>query len=180
MQVKDMHPGQRVSIVCQDEGRLRLAWVLDTDWPSSDGKRRVAVAIDRPTPTGMLRPAAVRPYLIRTVADFERDETARLEHAARPRSPNLTRLFVPHVYFVQEAPDGFIKIGWTRGPVDGRLCTIQTGNPRTLVLLTAMRGALKDEQALHRRFAAHRVSGEWFHPAPELLAFIDEIKRSTP
>jgi hypothetical protein len=27
----------------------------------------------------------------------------------------------------------------------------------------------------HRRFAAHRLHGEWFTPAPELLDYIGEV-----
>lgn len=27
----------------------------------------------------------------------------------------------------------------------------------------------------HRRFAAHRTRGEWFAPAPELLAYIEGL-----
>ena len=32
------------------------------------------------------------------------------------------------------------------------------------------------ERALHARFAADRISGEWFRKSPALLALIDEIK----
>lgn len=32
------------------------------------------------------------------------------------------------------------------------------------------------EEDLHRRFAEHRIRGEWFHPADEILAFIEGLR----
>lgn len=80
------------------------------------------------------------------------------------------------VYFVREdAPDGRIKIGYTGGNPHVRIAALQTGNPRPLRLLVAIHGEATDEASMHARFAAFRVGGEWFAPAPELLGFIDGL-----
>lgn len=76
-----------------------------------------------------------------------------------------------HVYFVQ-AENGLIKIGVSNDP-RARLRSLQTGSPVDLTLLGAAPGRGREMEAeLHERFAAHRVRGEWFQPAPELIAYI--------
>lgn len=80
-----------------------------------------------------------------------------------------------YVYFIQAATLGLIKIGSAWLPTD-RLNTLQIGSPDVLRLLGVIRcpgEARGDEKALHRKFAAHRSHGEWFRPAPELMAYIE-------
>ena len=55
-----------------------------------------------------------------------------------------------------------IPVGMTLGPVE---------------LLASHLGDVAEEKALHARFAEHRVAGEWFHPAPDLLAHIASVHR---
>lgn len=77
------------------------------------------------------------------------------------------------VYFVRHGSDGPIKIGKTREDPGRRVGCLQTGNPVPLVLLAVVPGYSETEAQLHERFAEHRIAGEWFRAAPELLAFID-------
>lgn len=76
----------------------------------------------------------------------------------------------PCIYFVRGG--GLIKIGKT---VDLRLrlSGLQVGSPAPLevLLVLADTGAL--EEQLHRRFAKARAHGEWFHPDPKLLSYIE-------
>ena len=74
------------------------------------------------------------------------------------------------IYFVQ-AGDGHIKIGFAKD-VPSRLAELQTAHVVPLTLLAHVVGDRLQEAALHRRFAAGRVRGEWFRSSPELLAFI--------
>ncbi len=77
------------------------------------------------------------------------------------------------IYFVQADGVGHIKIGFTDGEDAAvRLATLQVGSPVPLRLLGVIRGTLSDEKDLHRRFAAHRVVGEWFKPVADLMALI--------
>lgn len=71
------------------------------------------------------------------------------------------------VYFIGEMPDGPIKIGIGIDP-EARLETLQTGNPRSLVLLGGMPGGINAERILHARFMAQRLRGEWFERSPLL------------
>lgn len=73
------------------------------------------------------------------------------------------------IYFIQADGLGHIKIGFTESTAEARLADFLTGSPVSLRLLGSIPGTAEDEKDLHRRFAAHRVHGEWFRPVPELL-----------
>ncbi|MDH6448225.1 hypothetical protein M2155_000633 [Streptomyces sp. SAI-119] len=71
------------------------------------------------------------------------------------------------------------KIGRANNPKT-RMETFQTGQPMTLSLLWVCEGNY--EAKLHRRFADHRVRGEWFdlsafgNPVEAVSSAVDEIK----
>lgn len=75
-------------------------------------------------------------------------------------------------YFVRCEETGKIKIGKSTG-VQERVRHLQTANPSRLTLLHVIDGDLETE--LHARFSQYRVryDGEWFHPASEILEFIE-------
>jgi hypothetical protein len=79
------------------------------------------------------------------------------------------------IYFVQVGwEDGPIKIGYSAN-LSQRISMLRVAAVNTRVwLLSAIPGDMQDEKALHRRFAAHRIRGEYFRPDRELLDFIDE------
>lgn len=78
----------------------------------------------------------------------------------------LDRTFV---YFVQAGEDGPIKIGVSNEPLS-RMAEMQTCMPHTLRMLAFHPGTRAEEQSLHKRLAAFRIRGEWFHPCEEVLA----------
>lgn len=80
----------------------------------------------------------------------------------------------PCVYFVREGDDGPIKIGHTNN-IRARLGNMRASNYRRLSLLVMVPGTRSDERLLHKRFAAHRIGGEWFEPVPELLSCIERL-----
>ncbi len=79
------------------------------------------------------------------------------------------------IYFIQCAT-GPIKIGHGTN-VEYRLSNLQMGNPNRLTLLTWFPCAdpQQTEVELHERFTAHRLRGEWFSPAPELVELVRQI-----
>lgn len=79
------------------------------------------------------------------------------------------------VYFIG-GDTGAIKIGIARDP-ERRLATLQCGSPIKLRIMASGPGSHHDERTLHARFAEHRLHGEWFSPAPEILTEIDRINR---
>jgi hypothetical protein len=92
-----------------------------------------------------------------------------------------------YVYFVQAGEDGPIKIGRTTGDPIRRLKDLQTASPYTLRLIGVKETSeTLTERLVHQRFAHLSLSGEWFSPAPDLLAFIAddgafcEVKDSPP
>ena len=78
-------------------------------------------------------------------------------------------------YFIQ-AESGPIKIGLAIDAI-ARLAELQTGNHELLRLIGTVGGGRVAERGLHRRFAEHRIRGEWFEAAPVILAEIEALCR---
>lgn len=80
-----------------------------------------------------------------------------------------------YVYFVRAVTLGLIKIGRATDP-EQRFSGLQTGSPDKLELLGVVRSddAEQLEGHLHARFSEARRHGEWFEPAPALLAYVEE------
>lgn len=82
---------------------------------------------------------------------------------------------IGNVYFIREAPDGLVKIGWTSVSVHGRLIALQAGNGRELIILGSIPNCLpSSEKSWHLRFADELVRSEWFTPSERLLTAISE------
>lgn len=66
----------------------------------------------------------------------------------------------------------YVKIGFS---IDlfGRLKALQEGTPELLVVYAKIPGTMADERAFHKRFASHRLRGEWFRKEGSLAAWIE-------
>lgn len=109
-------------------------------------------------------------------ADAERflttfQDTTAIVPGQRYVAPRASRF----VYFVA-GEIGAVKIGSARD-AEKRLRDLQCGSPIPLRILATVSGGLKVEAEYHRRFAAHRLHGEWFERVPEIEA---EIARLQP
>ena len=102
-------------------------------------------------------------------AEEERETARRIRRIEEIDAERAARSVV---YYVQRH-DGAIKIGVTTN-LAKRLSDFVRVTPVTL--LATMRGTRTAEQAMHRRFAADRIGGEWFNPSPSLLAHIDLLQ----
>ncbi len=76
------------------------------------------------------------------------------------------------VYFIAAPKYNRVKIGYTTN-VYRRFHTIKTSSPEHLRLIAVEPGQAADEAAYHKRFNAHRLSGEWFELSPEIE---DEVR----
>ena len=75
------------------------------------------------------------------------------------------------LYFIQDGPDGPVKIGRATD-VRRRMRSLRSGNPRPLKLLAAVEGGAELETHVHRRLARARLGkSEWFRTAP-VMAFL--------
>ena len=74
------------------------------------------------------------------------------------------------VYFLMVG--GNIKIGFTRN-LKKRIKNHKTHTSLKIEVLGFFRGSRKTELDLHAHFHDLRVTGEWFRPSADLLAFID-------
>lgn len=80
------------------------------------------------------------------------------------------------VYLVQRDSDGAIKIGFT-SDVMRRVKEVRKESSAEVSLLAVFPGDKPDELRIHGRFREARLDGEWFRPVPELLDFIDSLRR---
>jgi hypothetical protein len=89
-----------------------------------------------------------------------------------PSLMSMCRDLPPVVYFIR-TNDGLIKIGHTV-QLDKRRTRFGSGWQHILAVVP---GTRQDEADMHSRFSAHLARGaEYFHPAPELIAHINEVR----
>jgi hypothetical protein len=89
----------------------------------------------------------------------------------------MTRSVAPttFVYVIQGDPNAPVKIGIAKD-VQGRIDSLQTGNPQQLRLLHVVPGDYILEWNYHQRLKKDRVLGEWFD-GHRTLDFLDDIER---
>lgn len=78
------------------------------------------------------------------------------------------------IYFVRAGKDR-VKIGFSNDHVS-RFSALKTGNAHELKMIGIVPGTHQDEKAMHKRFAAYRVRGEWFKIEGELAAFLKKVE----
>lgn len=81
------------------------------------------------------------------------------------------------IYLIHEWPTDHYKIGFTKGTVEKRLKTLQTGNPNELTVVAYFESeyARLIESTFHRLNKHRRISGEWFDLSPQFVHnFINE------
>lgn len=99
----------------------------------------------------------------------------QLRKASKVLADFARRLRSGHVYLLEAGTGGPVKIGHTR-MLKERMEKLQTGNPVELKLIGFFYGGAREERALHARYAAWRLRGEWFLiPAPELRDLVLEF-----
>jgi hypothetical protein len=80
------------------------------------------------------------------------------------------------VYCVQGECGGPIKIGCS-ADITQRFLQLQVKCQEKLKVLLVIPGDFAKEASLHKRFSEHRLHGEWFNPAPEILERIEYLKQ---
>lgn len=73
------------------------------------------------------------------------------------------------IYFLVEADQ--VKIGYALD-IETRRKTLQTGVAKTLFIVGAYEGDVKDEKELHRRFKDYKLRGEWFSVTQKVQEYI--------
>jgi hypothetical protein len=81
------------------------------------------------------------------------------------------------VYLIRELGSDFYKIGRTNN-IQQRLSTLQTGNPRQLILVDIIHCLTKQqssniEKVLHRTLLELHTKGEWFLDDDKELSIVD-------
>jgi len=82
------------------------------------------------------------------------------------------------IYFLQVAPTGPIKIGFTSRSVQERIRGARQSSPHDLTFLGSFPGTPVDERAAQKQLAGSQLRGEWFHPTDDVVAFIADKTRA--
>ncbi|MFM8272694.1 MAG: GIY-YIG nuclease family protein [Gemmata sp.] len=75
------------------------------------------------------------------------------------------------VYFIRQKGTNLIKIGSAKDPTE-RMKSLQTGSPHEFELLAVGAGGAREEHAMHRRFVADHVRGEWFRMSADIAVAV--------
>lgn len=103
-------------------------------------------------------------WLDREIERLEIEHPVRREPIPWPPRPG-------RVYFMQDAT-GRIKIGYTSTEVERRRRAIESTIGAPVRLLACYPGTRALEKALHKKFAALRLLGEWFSDSPDVHRYI--------
>jgi hypothetical protein len=100
-------------------------------------------------------------------------------HRENPTDENIVAFpaqrSVGYVYFLRMGPS--VKIGFSKKPW-ARIADLRTGFSRDFDSIVCVKGTMADERAIHRRFQAHRITGEWFSAVPTLIHMMYAAIRS--
>lgn len=147
------------------------AITLPCDGTDRDSSANIAAFSDHNLTTWeagrAVRAKAIAAECDATLAVLTADWSARPSKAAAP--PVITGT----IYFVGPN-DGPIKIGFA-SRLALRLKDLRTMNPYPLIVHATTDGHPKVERQYHKKFAAHRLHGEWFSPHPDILAEIERL-----
>lgn len=88
-------------------------------------------------------------------------------------SPQRPQPAFATIYFIGP-DDGPIKIGWASNIVT-RVRDLRLANAFPLRIWASVGGPPSLEREYHKRFAAHRLHGEWFERHPDILAEIERL-----
>lgn len=142
-------------------------WQPDLAWPLRQG-------VEFPEPR--IRMLTPEEQAAKQAENHRLDDLRRAEQEKQRQAEIAARVAASRVYFIrQDEPSGLVKIGFTRRPVEKRLAELQKHHACTLVVAAVAPGLMSDERHLHDRFAHLRVSGEWFQPASDLMAYIQLV-----
>jgi hypothetical protein len=105
------------------------------------------------------------------------DSSVREYLEARPDGAVASRAEGPNavVYVLRGANDGLVKIGTTTD-LSGRLRAIRSMSAVPIELLCVFPGDASVEKQAHMKFREHRRHGEWFQPAPDLMAWVEQMR----
>lgn len=82
------------------------------------------------------------------------------------------------VYAIQSVIHGSpVKVGYSNAAgMEGRVASLQTGNPYRLRVLATAGAYMSHEQRAHKVLAPDRLTGEWFGWSPRVAAFVAALR----
>lgn len=165
-----------VSGTVPDDRLLRLRGVTlykrgDVWWAQARGKRISTHCYDVSAATLW----AARFELRETILSFLRADSELAAEVQAELDSDKARKRKGFVYAFRIGER--VKIGFSTSPRK-RFRHVQTHCPETLELVGYARGSRSTETELHARFAAARLSGEWFNAQhPDVAEWLDDMAR---
>jgi len=75
------------------------------------------------------------------------------------------------VYFILNKDSNHVKIGYSKNPTL-RIKTLQTGSSNRLELIAILKGTIKEEKFLQKKFNKYHINNEWFEYNENIREFI--------
>lgn len=107
---------------------------------------------------------------LQAAADIRRAKNAGVRLASDPLWAEREKQGPSRVYFMRH--DRLIKIGYSMNPRKRALALAGA------IILATEPGARTREAQLHAEFGHLRVRGEWFSPGPDLIAYINRLRKA--
>lgn len=109
----------------------------------------------------------------RAIQSFPKRERRPVKSWGVRRNTKRGAHLLPMIYVMQCTDCGLVKIGCS-GDYRLRRVELEKQTGHTLDVLGIEFGGLQEESWTHWRFRAHRVRGEWYRPADEILTYARE------
>lgn len=119
-------------------------------------------------------------YLLNWIAQHEPLERADFDGVwmAPEYVPPIRPEGKPHYVYFIGGESGPVKIGTSQNP-RARLRAVQCHHPYPLSILATVPGGVEVERGLHKRFADHRLNGEWFERHIDIIAEINAAREAS-
>lgn len=76
------------------------------------------------------------------------------------------------IYLIITEDKQYVKIGFTKDPINKRLYSIQAGCPIKLLVLETFQGTMQEEKYLHFVCRNYHIRREWFRYSEDLLKLV--------
>ena len=94
-----------------------------------------------------------------------------------PRSVDPATTWYDGGVYAIASEAGPVKIGYTERSVGDRIGALKVGHPWPLEAVACCDGTPDDEMSAHRVLHPWRMQGEWFQPAPDVMALVALMRR---
>jgi hypothetical protein len=152
------------------DGRISVIWGSCFSLRQDATPDKVKVWIGELSEAGLIKPYSAddKPFI--QITKWQERARGASKYPSPPGAESEGEA-VGTIYLIQGEDSRKIKIGFTQWDVESRCRRLQTGSSEVLKVIAHFPGTLREERAIHRKFAHLNCGGEWFNFHAEIIAF---------